>query len=150
MIMTQTDRKQYVLGLVWRALDSTSVLVVQKKRPEWQAGRYNGPGGKVEFGEDVLTAMQRELYEEAGVLCPQAEMRHFATLWNGTWEVHCVAVVIPTALLADVATKTDEEVRWVDRKELYYQSFLPNLRWLVPLAQDRTLAGIIRIQDTYP
>lgn len=37
------------------------------KRTRW-TGRYNGLGGHIERGEDSLTAAQRELFEEAGVM----------------------------------------------------------------------------------
>ena len=40
---------------------------MMKRRPAWQAGRWNGVGGKVEPGEDIHTAMHREAAEEIGV-----------------------------------------------------------------------------------
>ena len=43
------------------------VLIVKKDRPEWQKGRYNLPGGKIEEGEFPEEAAIRELEEEAGL-----------------------------------------------------------------------------------
>jgi 8-oxo-dGTP pyrophosphatase MutT (NUDIX family) len=43
------------------------VLLVHKDRPEWQKGRLNLIGGKLEEGEDAITAAVRELGEESGL-----------------------------------------------------------------------------------
>ena len=46
-------------------------VLLQKGAPTkkiW-AGRYNGLGGHVEKGEDVLSSAKRELFEEAGIQC---------------------------------------------------------------------------------
>lgn len=42
------------------------LLPKQGKITRW-TGRYNGPGGHVEMGEDVLCAAHRELFEETGL-----------------------------------------------------------------------------------
>jgi 8-oxo-dGTP diphosphatase len=55
--------KHYVLGLVFDA-NANQLLLIEKLRPEWQAGRWNGIGGKIEEGETPLEAMQRESTEE--------------------------------------------------------------------------------------
>ena len=42
--------KSYVLGFCFNTrLDQ--VVLIQKTRPEWQAGRLNGIGGHIENGE---------------------------------------------------------------------------------------------------
>jgi 8-oxo-dGTP diphosphatase len=68
--------------------DRRSVLLLRKDRPAWQAGRWNGIGGKLEPGEDALAAMVREGVEEVG----QAfAWRPIARL-RGSWgEVHVFA-----------------------------------------------------------
>ncbi len=43
------------------------VLLVMKDRPNWQKGRLNLVGGKVEKGESPLLAAVRELKEETGL-----------------------------------------------------------------------------------
>lgn len=38
-------------------------------------GKYNGLGGKLEPGEDVVTGMRREIREEAGIDCLELSLR---------------------------------------------------------------------------
>ena len=56
------------LGFVMHP-DAERVLMVHRiARPgDEQLGKYNGLGGKVEPGEDVVAGMRRELREEAGI-----------------------------------------------------------------------------------
>ena len=44
------------------------------------AGFYNGLGGHVERGEDVLAAAKRELFEESGLECPDLLLRGALTI----------------------------------------------------------------------
>jgi 8-oxo-dGTP pyrophosphatase MutT (NUDIX family) len=83
--------KRYVLGFVFDArlehggreqAPPTSVLLIRKARPEWQAGRFNGIGGKLEVAETPEEAMAREAREESGgkIATAPEEWRRFATL----------------------------------------------------------------------
>ena len=49
--------------------DGRSVLLIHRNtRPEdTHYGKFNGLGGKIERGEDIVTAMKRDLREEAGI-----------------------------------------------------------------------------------
>ena len=38
-------------------------------------GKYNGLGGKMLPGEDVVACMQREIMEEAGIVCVELKLR---------------------------------------------------------------------------
>lgn len=64
--------------------DQKSVLLVHRnKRPEDQhLGKYNGLGGKMEDGEDVLSCLKREIKEEAGIECCETELRGTVS-WPG-------------------------------------------------------------------
>ncbi len=57
--------------------DKKSVLLIHrnKRQGDQHLGKYNGLGGKMEAGEDVLTCMKREIQEEAGILCTKTELR---------------------------------------------------------------------------
>lgn len=56
--------QHYVLGFIF-SRNKEKILLVKKKRPEWQAGRWNGIGGKIkEEDTSPLAAMWRECSEE--------------------------------------------------------------------------------------
>jgi 8-oxo-dGTP diphosphatase len=56
------------LGFVMSADRKRVLLVHRTARPEDdQLGKYNGLGGKMKPGEDVVGCMRRELREEAGI-----------------------------------------------------------------------------------
>jgi 8-oxo-dGTP diphosphatase len=56
------------LGYILSA-DGKSVLMIHRnKRPDdLHFGKYNGPGGKLESDEDIVTGMRREILEETGL-----------------------------------------------------------------------------------
>ena len=56
----------YVIVCAQREDDNKSVLLVLKNSPQWQKGKLNLPGGKIEEGESENQAARRELKEETG------------------------------------------------------------------------------------
>lgn len=52
-----------VIAVTWRG---DEVLLARRQNPP-NAGLWGFPGGKVEFGEPILEAAERELLEETGV-----------------------------------------------------------------------------------
>lgn len=118
--------------------NKTSVVLIRKKRPDWQAGLLNGVGGKVEEGEFALDAMVREFEEETGVR--HEDWTPFCVLTdeiNG-YEVHYFRA------FGDVmkcTTTTDEEIEMVMAGAVPASAVIPNLTWLIPMALDENLHG---------
>lgn len=116
------------------------VMLIRKNRPEWQAGKLNGVGGKVEAGESIHDSMLREFGEEAGLAI--LDWEHFASL---TWDegiVHFFRAFHPLSHLEECRTMTDEGI---ERHAIHTlgapgegrNNVTPNLLWLVPLAAHR-------------
>lgn len=141
---TGLPKAAYVVGFL---IDEQlhDVVLVRKNRPDWQAGRLNGVGGKVEGilagGPEVLwetpyEAMRREFREETGVDLDGWE--HYATVTDAERDtvIHFFRLFADTATVSACTTTTDEaiEIHWIPRVLDGSQAILPNLTWLLPLA----------------
>lgn len=124
------NRTLYVVGFLFNtALDT--VVLIQKQKPAWQCGRFNGVGGKIEDGESPKAAMRREFKEETGL--DVADWRVFCRLMGDKFSVHCFTAIGDTS---KVRTMETEEVVAVPLSVLDRTPVIPNLRWLIPLALD--------------
>jgi 8-oxo-dGTP pyrophosphatase MutT (NUDIX family) len=117
--------------------DLRKVALIQKKRPQFLAGKWTVIGGNVESGEMPVNAAMRELGEEAGLyVADYHQMAPFACIeWRGQSACQMYATVVPNVDFAQ--TKTDERVMVWDVATLpAYQSGLSeDLCALVELAK---------------
>lgn len=136
-----------VCGFLFNSTCST-VALIKKNRPLWQAGKLNGIGGHVERSESDLIAMQREFYEETGYA--HAHWREFCEFTVSTERriVTFFADATSDEFLASLGSRTDEQVVIYDVNDLltpvgnidqdYHldpnPDFVYNLRWLIPMA----------------
>lgn len=99
---------EYVCGFMFQSHFGTVVLI-RKNKPEWQKGKLNGVGGKIEPGEQPIQAMVREFEEETGFRTEVDEWSYLRAerFVNGV-VVHFFYAVNDGA---HVESKTDEEVR---------------------------------------
>ncbi|HKV51385.1 MAG TPA: NUDIX domain-containing protein [Gemmatimonadaceae bacterium] len=134
----------YVLALLFSA-DRRRVVLVEKARPAWQAGRVNALGGKVCEGERVDAAARREVREEAGV--DVAEWEHVLVWRDAQYTMHVLRAFDDAALRA--VTAEDQRVFLADVDALP-ATVIDNLRWLVPLALDRDVAFPIDVRSAAP
>ena len=134
---------QYCVGFLFCGED---VLLIEKRRPKWQAGKLNGVGGHVEPGETPGESMVREFGEETGWEQGQPFWEHMVTLTGddrdparqaaggGNFEVWFYrAEWTGTRATIPQLFPGDEPLQWVSAKSLP-ENVLPNLRWLVPMA----------------
>ena len=83
------------------------------------ANRYNGIGGHVEPGEDVYSAAQREIREEAGVPITELRLRGVITVAPEKEEPEVLLFVFTArALSRDVRASAEGEPIWVRRDQV--------------------------------
>ena len=145
--------REYVAGFLFNA-DCSQVLLIEKQKPEWQKGRYNAIGGKIETYwvaddytpfETPLVAMRREFKEETGVewdrwekFCVLSGSFAYSEHDKDSWIVHFFYGLEQRLNLGgcyNVAIVAPGEERiFVDSPLPHYDRRLPNLRWLIPMA----------------
>ncbi|MGC8492050.1 MAG: NUDIX domain-containing protein [Syntrophobacteraceae bacterium] len=79
MTPRQGDKQGYVLGFVFTSTPK-NVLLTEKNCPDWQKGKWNGIGGKIEAGEKPIDAMVREMFEETTISISAPDWHHYATM----------------------------------------------------------------------
>ena len=64
------------LGYLLSADGRQVLLIHRNRRPDDpHFGKYNGLGGKLDAGEDIITCIRREVREEAGLECDDLVLR---------------------------------------------------------------------------
>lgn len=125
---------EYVCGFMFDEKEYPNVIMIEKKRPEWQAGKLNGIGGKIEPGEHFIDAMVREFHEETGWLTTTDQWRPFANIQGKDWIVWMLAAKCKT--WEKTYSITDEKVVDVNMRHLP-SNVIPNLHYLIPLGWDK-------------
>lgn len=153
--------KRYVLGFVFDRRYN-NVLLIEKARPNWQAGKLNGLGGKVAEGESPAAAMVRELREETNQMLPDVALSPFGRL-RGFDRPGVVREVAPSGVDWEVwlfhghhpdyfpSDLYNLEIRGERLQVLYFpdlhmKAVLPDVLYLVPMARNHALG---RVQEAF-
>jgi 8-oxo-dGTP pyrophosphatase MutT (NUDIX family) len=140
---------EYVLGFVFD-LYTKKVLLMKKKRPEWQIGSFNGIGGKYELDdESIYAAIVRECKEETSAETHILDWRNFCTMRglncpDGDWTVHCLSLYLTNPdMRHSFTTNEDELVVWfdLDHIQVMLPKLLGNIPWLIGMALDHRVNG---------
>lgn len=123
--------QNYVAGLLFRD-NKSQVALVEKTRPEWQKGKFNAIGGKVEPDETADEAMAREFLEETGA---HVTDWRFAGVLSGA-EFIVQFYVSFSGDLYDLKTIEEEKIGWYAVDKVFDMPIIHNLRWLIPMALD--------------
>lgn len=137
---------EYVLGFAFNE-DNSKVALIRKNRPQWQAGKLNGIGGKIEETDDTYeNAMHREFYEETGL--KDLKWNYKGYMSNDDWSVELFASYNND--LSNIKSITDEDVIVCDVIDILLDKhkIISNLKWLISYCLDedamnnKTLIGV--------
>lgn len=132
--------KTYVVGFMINE-QRTQVALIQKTKPEWQAGLLNGIGGKIEPNESAKGAMTREFLEETGVQTYSDEWSPFlrAHDYTKTYRVYFFKCIAHQRLLDALKSPTEEIVTIVNISDLDTLPVIPNLKWAIRMCLDNSV-----------
>jgi 8-oxo-dGTP diphosphatase len=142
---------QYTLGLVFFSLGTTEhILLLKKKKPPSQAGKWNGVGGRFEANENKFQCLVRETKEEANLETTQEDWTFIGTFYKpGKWIVHVAYTHLDTLQLRSIPSFCEEgEFRLFQVTNLP-ETVMPNIRWLIPLIERRDTERQEKFEITY-
>ena len=142
--------KFYVMGFVFNKAKDR-VLLIRKNKPEWQAGHWNGVGGKInvigiapDFDKSPLVAIRREVKEETGVV-------------GYDWK-HCITFTCPGGTVFVFSAISDyEEIMYeqleteqldVSPVDALPNLIMPELKWIIPVCLSSIQFPLIVQQNT--
>ena len=147
----------YVLGFIF---SKERVLLIQKAKPEWQAGKMNGIGGKLEKFETLHNAMQRECLEETGINIDAESWDHCITMDvpNKCSRVYIFRAYQDFATLHQVdlnrSDNPNETLCVCGKDELSLGNnflgapLISNLKWIIPMLLDKDIATPLNLTYT--
>jgi len=126
--------KNFVLGFAfYKGIDQ--IILIQKTKAGPQFGKCNGIGGSVEPHEKTFRdAMVREFKEETGIQSRKTSWIHFGRFGAPGWNVECFASLTACTDFTKVVPSSEGPIILGKIGDLRGPLFMPNLRWLVPMA----------------
>jgi 8-oxo-dGTP diphosphatase len=114
------NRERYMLiprVLIFLAREDKVLLIKGAPTKRLWAGKYNGVGGHVERGEDVLSAARRELWEETGLA---SDLRLVGTVTVDAGESVGVGLYVFAGECLEGEPRPSEEgtLEWLSTSEL--------------------------------
>lgn len=115
--------------------DQKQVLVEQRQSHLPYAGYWGFPGGKVEINEEVEHALNREMYEEIGIIVEKAEPLYVLQFQypDKMVELHTWRIIIYSGIPSGCENQL---IRWVDKTELAHLEFLPPNKKIVEMVME--------------
>lgn len=131
----------YVCGFMLKpAHAGTLGLFIEKNRPDFQKGKWNGIGGKIEVGERPIEAMVREFYEETGAITTGEDWTQTVILMTDSYTVYYYRAFVDE-WPQGIHQTTDEALGYFLTDSILGGSVpvLDNMKWILPLSMSKNV-----------
>jgi 8-oxo-dGTP diphosphatase len=138
--------------------DGRQVLLIHRnrRRDDPHYGKYNGLGGKLDRGEDIVAGIRREVREEAGLECESLVLRGTIS-WPGFGKQgeDWFGFIFRVDRWSGVPKKENEEgsLEWVDVDRILDLLLWEGDRYFLPLVFEKTgrqFHGVMPYRDGRP
>ena len=109
---------KYVVGFAFSRYGN-NVALIEKRKPEWQKGKLNGIGGKIEDGEMHIDAMVREFKEETGVVTYPDVWTYLSQMRGKDYTLDVFKAFLHPVEFRAIRSMEEEEVRVYDVRKLF-------------------------------
>ncbi len=117
------ELRQPQIGVGAVVIHKNRVLLVKRKNPPAE-NLWAIPGGKLQFGETLRQAAEREILEETGVLIKAGEIVHTFEIIDrdaeGQIRYHYIIIDLSGEYISGDPSPDDDalEARWISKEEL--------------------------------
>jgi 8-oxo-dGTP diphosphatase len=138
--------------------DRAQVLLVHRNRRPDDAhfGKFNGLGGKVEWNEDIVSCLRREIREESGLECDSLTLRGTVS-WPGfgkSGEDWFGFIFLIDRWYGELRRENPEgTLDWIDVAKVLDLPLWEGDRFFLPLVFDRSIKqfhGVMPYRDGRP
>ena len=115
-----------IVGVGAMVIYNSKVLLVQRATPPYQ-GLWCIPGGKVQFGETLQQAAEREIHEETGIIIKAGDPVYSFEIINTSdpqYPVHYVVIDLEASYVSGKIRASSDalDVAWFSKDDLYEKS----------------------------
>lgn len=126
------------------------VLLIKKKRPDWQKGLFNGIGGKIEFDESPQEAMNRESLEEADLSVDWFYRGIMKGTNNDKTKFECSIFSAYDDAVNHFKQMEDEKLYLISVHQLSQIKTIENLYFLIPMLEGNPGMSFAEFIYDYP
>lgn len=126
--------KAFSVGFIFNK-DLKKVLLMHKTKPEFQAGKLNGLGGKIEGNETSVENFVREIKEEANLDLEKEKCIYIGKMQGRDWWCDTFGYIYDGDI-NDAKSMEIEQIEWFDLKHLP-ENLLENVGWLIEITLDK-------------